>query len=1462
VIVALAALCATAFAPRAIWAQEPKEVEIKGLGTLGRTLQDRYRVQLSEAAPDLGLSIQLQSVDPSSCLLSGSHETLGASTLTVWVRPRHLREYFWIQSLAGAGATCRIEATLPPGWDPVNLPYDVTIETAKLRLTSLEASQTTQEPPSPFSVAAGVGSDQGGLRRAQRLTQGTCSVQVCSDDDTVLTIVDADGIEGPCGWADLDPRRKRTRRGDLKIKADPGVTQATTVTVRATSVCFPPDAESEDLRDVTVAQDTTRLGDRKPLGEGHQDDFRVRLSHRALTPTTATVTTPVRNPEICRLSSDGTSDGTDTIQVPIEAGQHRATFFVQGVKKGTCEVTISVPSYASSTDYIEVVQPGLRIIELDRTRAQNHPDDPFRVKAGASRGPGRVPRPQVVNPGASQVDVRVTSSHPPAGQIVAGGVPGPEQTVPIPPLADRTSDEGPDALAFRPGDDTIEDAPDTTVSAESGDYEPHEVDIIIETITAELRGPDEIGNQLQQRYVLTTSQNLAYETIFDVSVGSGTYCKLWNPETEQVVTDLPVTIPANRSRAPVTVLGESEGQGRCTVSFSARAGGDQVPDDERPLWVDEGLLDIVHLGSTLSAHSDGDPFAVRALSPEGRPQRVRPDVDLQLLVCSTNPAAAMIWFDGDEYECADPIIERGKAQTKPGLIKLVPKITTEPDETTVEAQATGFVEAEQKVVVGLDVTDIRGPSQVGRDLEDLYTLRLTPRPSEPVSVRLTVEKVGLQPEYACALSASPTELGGPSLDVDVPPGTFQVQGLLAGEICRIRAEPTDPLYEPTVLDIAIVTPALRIVGLDRKTYIDATPDEFAIVTGIPTAEETGLKRIQSVNPVVGVNGLEVLGCSSDFSIGVILGGESDEDGCASAWIPVGESTTDVTTAKELALDPLGDDTVTVTAKVPDGNPPFITTDKGKVDVDIEPLAFAIEEKYNVNRVGAGLMDTFRLTTSQNLAEDRTFTLVSQTPDACRVAVDDKTPSAGWRPTPPPAGEPPSYGIFVKVLKGRKQATFELHGLEDLGDDNEGEECTLHASEPELGETTGGFQIVRPAAKLGDLKNTIKFDASDDAFKVVVGVMKKKGDDSTTLEWNQKVRIDDGVGLVVKVCSSKPQFGVMVLRSLDIEKECEEVEIEEGRDSSRLSGTNTHQYQIRHRPKSRGETWVEVQEWTDPYLYLIVTDAARELVTVTSEALAIEDGGTTSIGAGLQSGTFTLTATKVPLSPGTIDVTIASTTTGFCKVAATSSDPGQDSMVVSVPRNAAPGGYVGFWVQGLAEGDCSLQATTTADDYEPDLPAEKDLLIVEPALRIINLSSLQYLGTLDPFDVQVGISEDAQDLSVVQAVVPGDGVDVTVSSGDPSVASLETSSESGGTVTATIPGGSSSSSESGLALVPVAVGETVVSASATDFRVIGASQLGIQVMEPVGCGLGFEIAPVLALLLWAANRQQRRARVRR
>lgn len=1294
---------------------------------LGAGLQDQYAL-VSNKSLAATTNFTITAIDTDTCRVAANANAASQASIVVTIGAGKSRVTFHLHGVREG--TCELDVTPGTGSGVVVGTSEVEVVTAGLRIRELPSSQSAEGKDVAFHVDAGVpsGSLQGlDYQQAARSdVPPGIPVEVCSSRPLVGRIVGEDTY----GCLVVTIPAGESRTGSTALFFDPRGQDLTTDTTTVTAESAGFLTTDRGSRDVRVANIVANVNG-PDLGRDLQEIYSLVLSSAVANDTVFTVA--VSDADICLVVADDASTGHSSIPVTIKANRSRADFWVQGLLEGTCTLTVMPPptvGVAPGTRDIDIVSPALRIVNLDSSRSNTAANDPFNVDVGI---PGsrrqNLDRRQDVRVGSGGLTFPVCSDNRAVGIIVGENpLDGCKQAT----IAERTSRTADGLLVFDPlGNDPND--PTTIVSAGGPGFTEVGAstrEVRIASTVTNANGPDEIGANLQESYVLVISTPQQSDYVFTIESITPDKCLVSAAETTAGTTSTTVTIPKGRSRADFFTHGIEPGT--CDLTLTP-PGGVGIADGTRRLEIVIPGLKLLDLVDSIKTGAPDDKFRVKAGIPSdnlkdiSREQKVRAGTSVTVRVCTNDVnIATVLGTPTGDPECVTASIGANQAKTAEGDLKLR-AVGYGTATIEAEAYAFGFISTDKgskDVRVSTGSLNVDGGREaVGAGLQDTFTVNINPRsPSAGLPLTLT----SLTPTV-CVVAINEATAGSTTLNVNVSKGRsmqkFALQGLLEGD-CAVSISTTDPNYAGSTLEMPIVQPGLRIRDLDPTTTGASANDGFFIDVGVPNDDLKNLKYLQTVRP--GSGGLLVNACSSNTGAAVILGTATADPKCKSAIIPVSDSGTP---KNALQLDPVfigsGQATTVVTASAPG----HLTTDQGSVDVIVAGAALSFIDT-NIDRVGSGLMDTFKVQASATVGADKTVVVTSLTPALCKVAVDENTASAT------------SANIVIKA--GNKTKTFAIHGLEAATGP-----CELKASHAEFADGFGVFDVVEPGLRLYDLKSSRAAGAADDGFKVHVGLAKAGLDN---LQVTQKVRTGS-TGLVVTVCSSDPTVGTIFSGSTATQ--CKTPVIPAG---THKTADNA----VKFRVVGNGTTVVEVT--ADGH---ITTDAGTKEVAVSGYGLTVDNAGTDQIGAGLQKGGFLVT--RVGTTSGAATVQVTSLTPTVCVVSTSGLLAGGSSINVSIASGATTSGA--FWVQGLdaALGTCEIAAT--AAGYSS---GSGQVDIVRAALRITNLvTSIAYNAANDPFNVEVGIPDGSSaTLAATQQVRAGSaGITVTVTNGNAGAAAL-------------------------------------------------------------------------------------------
>ena len=362
-----------------------------------------------------GVTVRLQSANPSVVLVSPDATTAGAAFIDVVVADGQTPASYYVQGVEGTTGVVQLTASAP-GFTSNSA--NITIVQPWFDIFGLLPSETTLSPDDAFQVRVGLpdgGQTQVAVPQAVRIGGTPLTTTVTSSVPAVGVIKTASQA-GPVLSLDIVPGSSSTpatvAAGGFAF--DP--LGAGTTTVTATIPGFAPTANA--ALSVTVTPGIALSG--ATVGAGLQDgSFSAVLG--TSTHGGVTVRLESANPSVMLVSPDATTAGTTFIDVFVANGMNQASYFVHGVEgtTGSVPLTASAPGFASNVANITVVPSALDIVSLNGSYQATAADDPFWVRLGIANGAGTaVGTEQAIRVGGTTLTATVTSSNASAAQLV------------------------------------------------------------------------------------------------------------------------------------------------------------------------------------------------------------------------------------------------------------------------------------------------------------------------------------------------------------------------------------------------------------------------------------------------------------------------------------------------------------------------------------------------------------------------------------------------------------------------------------------------------------------------------------------------------------------------------------------------------------------------------------------------------------------------------------------------------------------------------------------------------------------------------------------------------------------------------------------------------------------------------------------------------------------------------------
>ena len=932
---------------------------------------------------------------------------------------------------------------------------------------------------------------------------------------------------------------------------------------------------------------------------------------------------------------------------------------------------------------------------------------------------------------------------------------------------------------------------------------------------ATVSGPTLLGRSLEDHYSLTLDQAAGSQGLsVTLQVDDPTACALSSDRNQAGSATLTLQFGAGETRVPLWVQGLSTGTAiGCQVSGAA--GNPVTVTPLAVLLADGPPLVFVSLAPAYVTADVPDPFHVET-QVGGRCQSLIPGLPpVSVHVCSDTASTGLVLsHDGTDTDaepaCETVTLAAGDCDT--GTVTFAPDstYTAQARYTNVSGSAPGFTGAQRSVAVTSSAAMLAhtDPDAVGVDLEDTFTLRLSP--AAPAALSFTVSVPAGAP---CVLAASEATTDPDATSLTIPFGAgqtqahFAIRGLAESpDGCHLTATTASNAYAQTS-DLGVMpikARATRLAGVDRTSYPGAGNDDFVVQVGVANNSGTNLRWVQVVRPGVPVPpgfsqpGISVTACSTNTGVEQIAGVSGQ---CAAALIAAGQSSTadgpgDADAALELHAVGAG----TAVVYIADDN----ATDAGRVTVRVNTFVVTIHPAKSAVRIGVWEMTAVAIDASDNVTSPTDVQVTTVNPEHCLV-----TPTEG-------ATDVPAASTTITIAAGRNRQTVIVHGIADGP-------CELQAAavSPPTATSDDILDIVDGASQLNSLPTTVSISGST-GFGVQVGVPDAT---SATVQYTEDLRFNT----TMTVCNSNPVVAKLRVGNNGATADCVSIDITRSH-SATPSG-------LQFVPLTVGCTTVSVQPNTR---IQNVIDAGSETVCVTPVNLTIDQGNDV-VGAGLESRFRIQTSPANAFPAGGLPVRIASTSSA-CVVSDAATTAGTDHL----DRTLTSPFY--FWAQTVSlasPGNCTLTVTPLAQQASY-VGQSRGISIQQAGIALSGAPASITVGQTLGFTVILGVPHGStvnQDEDV-SPVVGAATVTVSLSAvpaGQQPVAQLQlvAPSQTGQSVSFTIAGGTHDSTSAGISIKALAQGGTTITATSSGLLPTPNSQQPVTIYPttPPGGGCG-------------------------
>lgn len=390
-------------------------------GEVGAGLQTgQQRARLSGGLHG-GVTVRIESTDPSRLLVSADESTPGSTFVDVFVPDGSIDAFFYSQALEGVTGTVGISATAP-GF--ANASTDMTVVEPALEISGLSSTLSVGALPDAFDVRSGLPNSNGtavsGLQEP-RAGGGGVEVTIESLTPAVAELVTLGGA-GSVAVLSIPEGEFRTpnsiEAGGVGAR---GLSSGSSV-IQVTAPGFTVVGTSQ--REVTVASNGIGLaGVPAFLGARLQTPVLVAQlddpSHGGVTLSIASGDT-----NLVLVAPDPVTPGAASLDVFLPNGVGSAQYVLQGREGGTGNVTVSATAGGAAGSVVfEVVEPALQIVGLPDSLEIIDPDEAFAIQTGiSSAGGDSLAQRQAVRTGAGPLAVSVVNALVDTGDLVTSAL--------------------------------------------------------------------------------------------------------------------------------------------------------------------------------------------------------------------------------------------------------------------------------------------------------------------------------------------------------------------------------------------------------------------------------------------------------------------------------------------------------------------------------------------------------------------------------------------------------------------------------------------------------------------------------------------------------------------------------------------------------------------------------------------------------------------------------------------------------------------------------------------------------------------------------------------------------------------------------------------------------------------------------------------------------------------------------
>lgn len=602
-------LLATTAAHQTITVTQPT-ISMGAIGNTGSGLQNSGNTVTLGASAHGGVTVHVESSNPSVALVAASTSAVGAASFDVFIPNGSTSLNVYISGMEGVTGSSTVTVSAPGFTSTTST---ATIIQPALDIVSLGTTIDALATPDAFQVRIGLpGSGNVGVNPSENIRPGgatlTATVKHSNHPvgDLVTTPLTGDSVVVSITPGNASSPASVATGG----VAFDGIALGTT-TVSATIPGFI--ATTNASQNISVTQPVITVSAIGSVGAGLQgsnNNASLSISNHG----GVTVHVASSNPSVALVSPNASTAGAASVDINVPNNSASVVFVVSGMENvtGSSTITLSSNGFISGSQPVNIVQSAVDISSLGSAFDISDPNDPFVVRVGLPSGGNTSINPtQLVRAGSPGLTATLILSNGAVGQLVKTSTANDTVTVSIPAgQSNSAATVAAGGVAFDPlavGTTLITATIPGFLSVGTATQQ-----LVVSSHVVTMAGIDNIGAGLQTGPVTATLGLAQHGGVTVHLVSSDPSIALVSPNFSTPGSpSLDFPLSNGSTQVSFFVQGVATGSSTITASVPTFTSGVGTADVVQP------ALQVALLADTLIDDGANDPFVVQVGTPAG-----------------------------------------------------------------------------------------------------------------------------------------------------------------------------------------------------------------------------------------------------------------------------------------------------------------------------------------------------------------------------------------------------------------------------------------------------------------------------------------------------------------------------------------------------------------------------------------------------------------------------------------------------------------------------------------------------------------------------------------------------------------------------------------------------------------------------------------------------------------------------